>query len=89
MNGQLVWHNGTSGTLNDEFKNGISLCGQLRVGTSPRGKDVLQFPGGNAVATAMFDLESGECLSASPQTPTGVARSTFYVDQWIKRQETK
>ena len=86
VNGQLVWHNGNSGTLNDELKNGISLCGPLRVGPSQRGKEVLQFPGGNAVATAMYDLESGACLSDSPNTPTGVARSTFYVEQWIKRR---
>ncbi len=87
VTGKLKWHNGGSGALNDELNSGISLTGQLRVGPSPRGKEVLQFPGGNAVAVAMFDLESGKCLSAAPGAPTGVVRSTFYVEQWLNRRD--
>ena len=87
--GKIKWYNGDSGTLSPTLKNGISLSGQLRLGTSPRGQEVLQFPGGNAVGLAQFDLKTGECLSPVPAAPAGVARSTFYVEQWIKRRAAK
>lgn len=87
VTGKIKWHNGDSGTLSPELKNGVSLAGQIRIGRSPRGEEVVQFPGGNAVGQAMYDLETGKCLTPAPTSPTGVARSTFYVEQWIKRRE--
>lgn len=87
--GQLTWHNGTSGKLNEELKNGVSLCGQVEIGTDNRGRPALKFHGGNAVQQALFDLETGKCLSPAPGSPTGVARSTFYVEQWLKRKSEK
>lgn len=89
VTGEMKWHNGDSGQLNPELKNGISLAGQLRIATSPRGREALQFPGGNAVGLAMFDLKTGKCLSAAPSGAVGVERSVFYVDQWIKRRNQK
>ena len=89
VTGKIKWHNGDSGRLNPKLKNGISLTGQLRIASSRRGIDVLQFAGGNAVRVAQFDLNSGKCLSVAPNTPTGTTRSTFYVEQWLKRKQPK
>ena len=86
VTGRIKWHNGTSGSLNPELKNGASLAGPLRVVTSRRGDEVLQFAGGNAVQQAVFDLKTGACLTPAPGSPVGVARSTFYVEQWLKRR---
>ncbi len=87
--GTIKWHNGSSGSLNPTLKNGISLAGQVRIGPSRLGEKVLQFPGGNAVRDVAFDLKTGKCLTPPPTTPTGVARSTFYVDRWSKSRSTK
>ena len=85
--GKLKWYNGTSGALSQKFKNGISLCGQLQLGTTRRGQPALKFPGGNAVPEALFDLDTGECLSEAPKAPAGVGKSTFYVDRWMQRKK--
>jgi outer membrane protein assembly factor BamB len=87
--GKIKWHNGGAGQLNAELKNGVSLAGQLSIGRSPRGEEVLQFAGGNAVQQAMFDLDTGEYRSAVPSGANGVARSVFYVEQWLKRRAAK
>ena len=88
VTGKIKWHNGDSGSLNPELKNGASLSGQVHIGPSYRGTALL-FAGGNAVGQAIFDLKTGECLSKKPIAPSGVARSTFYVEQWIKRRPKK
>jgi outer membrane protein assembly factor BamB len=87
--GKIKWHNGGTGNLNAELKNGVSLAGPLSIGRSPRGAQVLRFAGGNAVQEAAFDLETGEYVSAVPQGANGVARSTFYIEQWLKRRQAK
>jgi outer membrane protein assembly factor BamB len=86
ITGKIRWHNGDSGTLNPELKNGISLCGQISIQKSNRGVDVLRFHGGNAVDQAVFDLKTGKCLTGKPGSPRGVTRSTFYVDRWLRRR---
>jgi len=85
VSGKVKWHNGGSGSL-AECKNGISLQGELRIEG-----DKLTFCGGNAYPQAVFDLATGNCLTA-PHGPTGTAPSTFYaVDSYLeevrKREE--
>jgi outer membrane protein assembly factor BamB len=86
VTGKIKWHNGDSGSLNPKLKNGVSLTGPLSITGSRRGEEVLQFAGGNVVGLAQYDLKSGKCLSAAPKAPTGTTRSTFYIEQWVKRR---
>ena len=86
ITGRLKWHNGDSGQLNAKLKNGVSLCGPLAIGRTRQGKEVLQFAGGNAVAQGWYDLTTGKCLTPPPTAPTGVSKSTFYVEKYLKRK---
>jgi len=72
VNGKIKWYNDTSGILNPELKNGISLQGKLSV---KEGK--LCFPGGNIYASATYDLATGTCLTASKGFMS-TARPLFY-----------
>ncbi len=71
VTGEIKWHNNSSGSISD-YRNGISLQGQLHI---EDGK--LTFCGGNAYPDAVFDVETGQCLTAS-HGPNGVEASTFY-----------
>ncbi|MGD0090018.1 MAG: PQQ-binding-like beta-propeller repeat protein, partial [Planctomycetota bacterium] len=62
VTGQPKWHNSTSGAVNPEVKNGVSVCGSLRLDG-----DMLAFHGGNVYTTAKYTLASGEC----PLQPIG------------------
>jgi outer membrane protein assembly factor BamB len=86
LTGKVKWHNGDSGALNPVIRNGVSLHGQLTIGTTPQHGQVLQFAGGNAVATAMYDLKTGKCLTPPPTGPQGIARSTFYIQEFLNRR---
>jgi outer membrane protein assembly factor BamB len=85
--GEIKWHNGDSGALNPVIRNGVSLHGQLTVGTTPQHGQVLQFAGGNAVAMAMYDLKTGKCLTPPPTAPVGTARSTFYIQELLNQRQ--
>ena len=66
VTGQLKWHNGATGTVNPQVKNGVSLCGDLRLDGG-----TLAFPGGNVYVEPRFNLATGEC----PLQPIGVQTS--------------
>ena len=87
LTGKIKWHNGDSGALNPVIRNGVSLHGQLSIGTTPQHGQVLQFAGGNAVATAMYNLKTGKCLTPPPTAPQGIARSTFYIQEFLNRRQ--
>jgi outer membrane protein assembly factor BamB len=87
LTGRLKWHNGDSGALNPTFRNGVSLHGQLNIGRHQEHGPVLQFAAGNAVATAMYDLQTGKCLTPPPTAPQGIAQSTFYIGEVLRRRQ--
>ncbi len=65
ITGQSKWHNDSSGKLDPDVQNGVSLCGNLRLDG-----DTLSFPGGNVYATAAYDTRTGQCRNkpAGPHT---------------------
>ena len=73
--------------MHPEYRNGVSLHGQLNVTRHPQHGPVLQFAGGNAVAAGMYDLQTGKCLTPPPTAPQGIAQSTFYIGEVLRRRE--
>ncbi|MCL5269224.1 MAG: PQQ-binding-like beta-propeller repeat protein [bacterium] len=65
LTGKVKWHNSETGTLDPNVRNGISVCGNLKLDGAK-----LSFPGGNVYATAEFDAATGKCLNqpAGPKT---------------------
>jgi len=63
VTGQPKWHNGATGTVNPQVKNGVSLCGSLRLEG-----ETLAFCGGNVYVEPRYNLATGEC----PLQPIGV-----------------
>ncbi len=63
ITGKTKWHNDSSGKLDPNVQNGVSLCGSLQLDG-----DALSFPGGNVYATATYDTRTGECRNK----PAGV-----------------
>jgi len=60
LTGDIKWQNHSSGHLNPTLRKGISVQGNLTINDSQ-----LLMAGGNQVSPARFDLQTGECLSAS------------------------
>ncbi len=63
--GRLKWHNNSSGIVDPKVRNGISVCGALRLENGQ-----LRFPGGNVYVDASYDIATGKCLNtpAGPRT---------------------
>lgn len=81
VTGRMKWHNGSSGSIS-EFKNGVSLQGQLSIKDNK-----LTFCGGNVYPEACYDMATGKCLM-QPKEPKGFKESTFYeVQSYLKKVE--
>jgi outer membrane protein assembly factor BamB len=72
ITGLTKWHNDSSGKLDPDVQNGVSLCGNLRLDG-----DALSFPGGNVYAVATYDTRTGQCRNK----PAG-AHTTRRVFLW-------
>jgi outer membrane protein assembly factor BamB len=73
ITGEVKWHNGSSGTLSEKVKSGISLQGDLRI---RRGE--LRFLGGGVYETARYNLKTGQCLNAPYEGVNARTQTAFY-----------
>lgn len=63
-NGNLVWHNGSSGSLDPSSPRGVACQGEL-LWHNHR----LYLAGGNTVSPGVFEADTGKCLSQPPTQP--------------------
>ncbi len=61
-----------------------AYCAAARMLLTKKG---VQFHGGNAVAQGAYDLKTGKCLTPAPGSATGVTKSMFYVEKWVKAKK--
>ncbi|MFQ6097057.1 MAG: PQQ-binding-like beta-propeller repeat protein, partial [Armatimonadota bacterium] len=61
VNGKIRWQNNTSGHLNRELREGVSVQGDMAVFN-----DILWLAGGNVTSPARYDLATGKCLNSPP-----------------------
>ena len=73
VTGELKAHNTTSGTLEADVNNGISLQGNLTIVD-----DELRFLAGGVYETARYDLETLDCLNEPKTQVTSQFRTAFY-----------
>lgn len=73
VTGQLRAHNSSSGTLEAEVNNGISLQGNLAVVNNE-----LRFLAGGVYETARYDLETLKCLNTPKKQVNSQFRTAFY-----------
>ncbi|MDA1054997.1 MAG: PQQ-binding-like beta-propeller repeat protein [Planctomycetota bacterium] len=73
VTGKLKSHNSTSGTLEAEVNNGISLQGELTIVGNE-----LQFLAGGVYETARYDLQTLECLNTPRKQVNSQFRTAFY-----------
>ena len=79
ITGELKAHNSTSGTLEDEVNNGISLQGNLKIARGKEGAaDELRFLAGGVYETARYDLKTLKCLNTPKSQVTSQFRTAFY-----------
>lgn len=69
--GELVWHNGTSGHLDERARTGVCVQGHLLLEG-----DRLHLAGGTAVSPAVYDKGTGECLNEADQLADCEARGS-------------
>lgn len=73
MTGKLKAHNSTSGTLEAEVNNGISLQGNLTIVDNE-----LRFLAGGVYETARYDLKTLKCLNEPKAQVNSQFRTAFY-----------
>lgn len=73
VTGELKAHNSTSGTLETEVNNGISMQGNLTIVD-----DELRFLAGGVYETARYDLKTLECLNTPVKQVNSQFRTAFY-----------
>ncbi len=73
VSGELKASNSTSGTLEQEVNNGISLQGNLTIVDGE-----LRFLAGGVYETARYDLKTLECLNTPKSQVTSQYRTAFY-----------
>ena len=73
VTGKLKAHNSTSGTLEAEVNNGISLQGDLTIVDNE-----LQFLAGGVYETARYDLKTLACLNTPQAQVSSQFRTAFY-----------
>ncbi len=71
--GNLIAENRTSGTLQDEVNNGISLQGELKIVDGE-----LRFLAGGVYETGRYDLKTLNCLNAPQHQVDSQFRTAFY-----------
>ena len=71
--GELIAANRTSGTLQDQVNNGISLQGELTIVDNE-----LRFLAGGVYETARYELESLKCLNSPKKQVDSQYRTAFY-----------
>jgi outer membrane protein assembly factor BamB len=72
VTGKVRWYNGSSGTISQQTRSGVSLQGNLYV----RG-GTLCFAGGNVYDVARYDLASGKCLNPPADQPRSSYATAF------------
>jgi outer membrane protein assembly factor BamB len=72
-NGRLKASNSTSGTLEEEVNNGISMQGNLMIVDGE-----LRFLAGGVYETASYDLDTLECLNSPKSQVFSQYRTSFY-----------
>jgi outer membrane protein assembly factor BamB len=73
ITGELKTSNSTSGTLEQEVNNGISMQGNLTIVDGE-----LRFLAGGVYETARYDLQTLECLNTPKAQVTSQFRTAFY-----------
>jgi outer membrane protein assembly factor BamB len=73
VTGKLKAHNSTSGTLEPEVNNGISLQGNLKIVDNE-----LRFLAGGVYETARYDLKTLKCLNTPQKQVNSQFRTAFY-----------
>lgn len=73
ITGQLKASNSTSGTLEEEVNNGISMQGNLTIVDGE-----LRFLAGGVYETARYDLQTLECLNTPKKQVNSQFRTAFY-----------
>ena len=73
VTGELKAHNSTSGTLEPDVNNGISLQGNLKIIDNE-----LRFLAGGVYETARYDLETLKCLNPPKAQVNSQFRTAFY-----------
>ncbi len=73
VTGKLKAHNSSSGTLEADVNNGISLQGELAIVNNE-----LQFLAGGVYETARYDLQTLACLNAPQTQVSSQFRTAFY-----------
>ncbi|NLF39683.1 PQQ-binding-like beta-propeller repeat protein [bacterium] len=86
--GAVKWYNDSSGVMSEEFRNGVSLQGPLRIEDGS-----LCFEGGSVCPTARFDLATGEFINTLPPRfgslhPTAYAAYYPWYDQYVSLDHT-
>jgi len=61
LSGKTKWQNNTSGHLNKDLREGVSVQGDLAIAGGR-----LWLAGGNVVSPGAYDLSDGRCLNAPP-----------------------
>lgn len=72
-NGTLIAENRTSGTLQDEVNNGISVQGELTIVDGE-----LRFLAGGVYETARYELDTLKCLNSPQKQVDSQFRTAFY-----------
>lgn len=72
-NGKLIASNETSGTIEEEVKNGVSMQGNLTIVDGE-----LRFLAGGVYETARYDLKTLRCLNTPKKQVSSQFRTAFY-----------